>query len=46
MKREWHRWFSPRLGRKMERLVAGHAGLPTFVFTASCGRFYEFEDRG
>jgi len=46
MKREWHKWFSPRLGRDMELLVFGHAGLPTLVFPTSCGRFYEFEDRG
>ncbi|NYF80540.1 esterase family protein [Granulicella arctica] len=46
MKREWHKWFSPRLGRDMELLVFGHAGLPTIVFPTSCGRFYEFEDRG
>ncbi len=46
MKREWHTWFSPRLGRDMELLVFGHAGLPTIVFPTSCGRFYEFEDRG
>ena len=46
MKREWHKWFSPRLGRDMELLVFGHAGLPTIVFPTSCGRYYEFEDRG
>ncbi len=46
MKREWHRWFSPRLGRNMELLVFGHAGLPTVVFPTSCGRYFEFEDRG
>ena len=46
MKREWHKWFSPRLGREMELLVFGHAGLPTIVFPTSCGRFYEFEERG
>jgi esterase/lipase superfamily enzyme len=46
VKREWHKWFSPRLGRDMELLVFGHAGLPTIVFPTSCGRYYEFEDRG
>ncbi len=46
MKREYHKWFSPSLGRDMELLVFGHAGLPALVFPTSCGRFYEFEDRG
>jgi esterase/lipase superfamily enzyme len=30
----------------MELLVFGHDGLPVVVFPTSCGRFYEFEDRG
>jgi esterase/lipase superfamily enzyme len=30
----------------MELLVFGHGGLPTIVFPTSCGRFYEFEERG
>ncbi len=46
MKREYHRWWSPRLGRDMEMLVFGHDGLPAVVFPTSCGRFFEFEDRG
>jgi len=46
MKREYHKWFSPRLGRDMELLVFGHGGLPAVVFPSSCGRFFEFEDRG
>jgi esterase/lipase superfamily enzyme len=46
MQREYHKWFSPRLGRDMELLVFGHAGLPAVVFPTSCGRFFEFEDRG
>ncbi len=46
MRRDYHRWFSPRLGRDMEMLVFGHAGLPVIVFPTSQGRFYEFEDRG
>jgi len=45
MHREYHKWFSPRLGRDMELLVFGHAGLPILVFPTSGGRFYEFEDR-
>lgn len=46
MKREWHKWYSERLGRDMELLVYGHDGLPAIVFPTSQGRFFEFEDRG
>ncbi|HUJ41165.1 MAG TPA: alpha/beta hydrolase-fold protein [Candidatus Acidoferrales bacterium] len=46
MNREYHRWYSPRLGREMQLLVFGHAGMPVLVFPTSQGRFYEFEDRG
>lgn len=52
MHREYHRWFSPSLGREMELLVfgegdvAGHAAMPVIVFPTSQGRFFEFEDRG
>lgn len=46
MHREYHKWWSPRLGRDMELLVFGHAGVPVIVFPTSQGRFYEFEDRG
>ncbi len=46
MRREWHKWYSPRLGREMELLLFGHAGLPAIVFPSSCGRFYEFEEFG
>ena len=46
MNREYHKWLSTRLGREMELLVFGHAGLPVVVFPTSGGRFFEFEDRG
>ena len=46
MKREYHKWSSPALGRDMELLVFGHDGPPALVFPTSCGRFFEFEDRG
>ena len=46
MNREYHKWWSSRLGRDMELLVFGHAGVPMIVFPTSQGRFYEFEDRG
>jgi len=45
MNREYHKWYSPRLGRDMELLVFGHAGLPVLVFPTSGARFYEFEER-
>ena len=46
MQREYHKWFSPSLGRDMEMLIFGHGGLPALVFPSSCGRFYEFEEMG
>jgi esterase/lipase superfamily enzyme len=46
MNREYHRWYSHRLGRDMELLAYGHAGPATLVFPTSMGRFYEFEDHG
>ena len=46
MNREYHKWWSPGLGRDMELLVFGHDGVPVVVFPTSQGRFYEFEDRG
>ncbi len=46
MRREYHTWFSPSLEREMEMLVFGHGGLPLIVFPTSCGRYFEFEDRG
>jgi esterase/lipase superfamily enzyme len=46
MQRKYHKWFSPSLQRDMEMLAFGHAGMPALVFPTSCGRFFEFEDRG
>jgi esterase/lipase superfamily enzyme len=46
MKREYHRWYSPSLGRDMELLIFGHGGARLLVFPTSMGRFYEWEDRG
>lgn len=46
MKKEYHRWFSPSLGKDMELYVYGHAGKPVLVFPSSGGSFYEFEDFG
>ncbi len=46
MNREYHKWFSPALGREMELLVFGHAGARVLVFPTSMGKYYEWEDRG
>jgi esterase/lipase superfamily enzyme len=46
MNRVYEKWYSPSLGREMEMLTFGHGGVPAVVFPTSCGRFYEFEDRG
>ncbi len=46
MNREYHKWYSEQLGRDMELLVFGHAGVPAIVFPSSQARFYEFEERG
>jgi esterase/lipase superfamily enzyme len=46
MHREYHKSYSNCLGREMELLVFGAAGVPVVVFPTSCGRFYDFEDRG
>ena len=46
MNREYHAWWSPALGRRMELLVFGHGGARVLVFPTSRGRFYEWEDRG
>lgn len=46
MKREYHAWHSPRLGRRMELLLYGHAGEPVLLFPTSFGRFTQNEDFG
>ena len=46
MNREYHKWYSHRLGRDMELLVFGHAGTPLLVYPSSMGKYYEYEDRG
>ncbi len=46
MRRDYHRWYSPSLGREMELLVFGHGGARVLVFPTSMGRFFEWEDRG
>ena len=46
MKRQYHKWFSHRLGRDMELLVFGHAGAKVLVFPTREGRFYDYENWG
>jgi esterase/lipase superfamily enzyme len=45
MRRDYHRWHSPSLGRDMDLLVFGHAGARVLVFPTSLGKFFEWEDR-
>ena len=46
MNREYHRWYSERLGRDMELLLFGHSGEPVLLLPTSKGRFYQAEDFG
>ena len=46
MNREYHKWFSPALGKDMELLVFGHGGASVLFFPPRTGRFYEYEDWG
>jgi esterase/lipase superfamily enzyme len=43
---EYHKRFSPHLGREMEFKIYGHAGRPALVFPTSNGRFFQYEDSG
>lgn len=43
---EYHRWWSPHLGRDMELKVYGHWGMPIIVFPSSRGRFFDYEGMG
>ncbi len=44
--REYYKGPSACLGRMMEMLIFGHAGLPVLAFPTSAGRFCDFEDNG
>lgn len=44
--REYIKTWSPALGRDMEALRFGAAGLDVLVFPTSMGRFYQWEDFG
>jgi len=44
MNREYHKWYSPNLGKDMELLLYGTGGRPVIAFPTSMGRFYQNED--
>ena len=44
MNREYHKWFSPSLGRDMELLIFGDAGEPVIFFPTRTAHFYDYED--
>jgi esterase/lipase superfamily enzyme len=46
MRRDYHNWYSHRLGRNMEMLAYGEGGMPVLVFPTSRGKFYEYENSG
>lgn len=43
MHKEYHRWFSPRVGRDMGVVVYGHYGMPIVAFPTSGGDEWEQE---
>ncbi|HEV3219785.1 MAG TPA: hypothetical protein VGP66_01160, partial [Candidatus Acidoferrum sp.] len=46
MKREYHRWYSHRLGLDMGVVVYGHWGPPLIGFPTSAGDEWELEGQG
>ena len=46
MQREYHRWYTGRLGRDMGVLVYGHWGMPLLAFPTSGGDEREMEGQG
>ena len=46
MHREFHRWYSERLGRDMGVVVHGHWGPPMILFPTSGGDEEEYERQG
>src|SRR5260370_41827601 len=43
MKREYHRWYSHRLGMELGVVVYGHLGPPLLCFPTSAGDEWELE---
>ena len=46
MNREYVKWNSKNLDRDMEMLIFGDRGQRVIVFPTSCGRFFDWENRG
>ena len=46
MKREYHRWYSQRLGMELGVVVYGHWGPPLLGFPTSAGDEWELEGQG
>ena len=46
MKEQYHKWFSPSLGKDIEMLVFGDRGYPVILFPTSMGSFSENKDFG
>ena len=46
MNREYHKWWSPSLGRDMELMIYGRGGFPMITFPSSRGRFFDYENNG
>ena len=46
MQREYHRWYTDRLGRDMGMFVYGHWGTPLLAFPTSGGDEHEMEGQG
>jgi len=46
MRRDYHRWYSGRVGRDMGVVVYGHWGPPLIMFPTSGGDEWEYERQG
>ncbi len=46
MEINYHKFFSRSLGQDFELKSYGSAGKPVMAFPTSCGRFYDYENRG
>lgn len=43
---EYHKWYSPSIGRDFEMLVFGQGGQPVILFPTSKGSYYQNKDEG
>ena len=43
---QYHKIYSDILRQDFEFKIYGHAGKPVMVFPTSCGRFFDYEDKG